>query len=278
VKKLLPFGLVLACLLLIRGEAGAAFRKPWRERFYDLVVSWGAKLILRIEGVIARGSLVGDPMIFPADAFPWTGHLSRHWREVRAELQEVLRDPDLIPPFQALSRNQRSLTDDDRWKTYFFYAFGYKAERNCNRCPKTTRLVEQVPGMTTAFFSILAPGKHLPPHRGAFKGLLRYHLALQVPEPRELCLLRVGSQYRSWTEGEAIIFDDTYEHEVWNDTDGTRVVLFMDFKRPLRFPVNVFNSLIIAAIKHSPFVKDAVTNYNAWQQQLDRAADTAPAR
>jgi beta-hydroxylase len=133
----------------------------------------------------------------------------------------------------------------------------------------TAQLVERIPGMTTAFFSILAPGKHLPDHRGTFKGIVRYHLGLIVPEPREQCRIRIGDIFCHWREGRSLIFDDTYRHEVWNETDGTRVVLFVDFRRPLRFPASVANWLIIEAIKRSPFVTDAVANYRAWEARLD---------
>ena len=73
--------------------------------------------------------------------------------------------------------------------------------------------------MKTAFFSILAPGKHLPPHRGPYKGVMRYHLGLLIPEPAEQCGIRVDTETRHWAEGESMIFDDTFEHEAWNDTD-----------------------------------------------------------
>ncbi len=102
-------------------------------------------------------------------------------------------------------------------------------------------LLEQVPGMMTAFFSILAPGKYIPDHRGPFNGVLRYHLGLKVPEPAEQCRIRVADEYAHWEEGESLLFDDTYRHEVWNDTDGERAVLFMDVRRPLRFPFDLLD-------------------------------------
>jgi beta-hydroxylase len=225
-----------------------------------------------LEGAIAWGSKVGNPPVFDTEAFPWAREIEAHWEAMRQELDAVLADPDAVPPFQELSRDQRVLTNDDRWKTYFFYAFGFKAERNCDRCPVTTRMVERIPGMTTAFYSILAPGKHLPLHRGAYKGVIRYHLGLKIPAPNEMSGIRVGPELCRWTEGESLIFDDTYQHEAWNDTDEMRAVLFVDFKRPLRFPANVLNWLIIGAIKRSPFVKDAVSNYQAWEAKLDQQA------
>lgn len=235
----------------------------------DRVVDVGAVAIRKLENIIAWGSLVGNPPVFDPALFPWARNLEANWQSIRAELDEVLKNESDIPPFQEISRDQRKLSDDDRWKTYFLYAFGYKAESNCDRCPETTRLVETIPGMTTAFFSILAPGKHLPDHRGAFKGIIRYHLGLLIPEPQDATGIRVGSEICHWREGESLIFDDTYRHEAWNDTDKTRAVLFVDFRRPLKQPANALNWLTIEAIKRSPFVKDGVSNYEAWEAKLD---------
>ena len=96
--------------------------------------------------------------------------------------------------------------------------------------------MREIPGMTTAMFSILSPRKHILDHRGPYKGVLRYHLGLIVPEDAERCRIRVGEDVRHWEEGKSMIFDDTFNHEVWNDTDETRVVLFVDVLRPLPFP------------------------------------------
>lgn len=241
-----------------------------RERIWELVRTNGHKLIQAIERLIVRFSLVGDKPFFDAHDFPWTYHLENNWETIRAELDEVLKDHDALPNFQDISRDQRTLTTDNKWKTYFLYGFGYKAEKNCARCPETTRIVEQVPGMKTAFFSILAPGKHIPPHRGPYKGVLRCHLALKVPEPKEQCRIRVHNQIRHWEEGECLVFDDTYQHEVWNDTDGQRVVLFMDVVRPFAQPVAFLNELIIRLVAMTPFVQDARKNQLAWQQRFEQ--------
>ena len=125
--------------------------------------------------------------------------------------------------------------------------------------------------MKTAMFSILAPHKHIPDHCGPYKGIVRYHLALKVPEPRDQCRIRVGDEIVTWEEGRSLIFDDTYEHEVWNDTDGERVVLFVDVVRPLRFPMNLVNAGVIWAIAHSPFILDAKRRHLAWEERFAAA-------
>ena len=153
----------------------------------------------------------------------------------------MLAHRDALPNFQDISVDQYQLTDDDRWKTFFFYGYGFRSDANCARCPETTRLIEAIPGMETAMFSILAPGKHIPPHDGPYKGVLRYHLGLIGARGPGGAAAASGwvPRRRGWREGESLVFDDTYEHEVWNETDETRVVLFLDVVRPLRQPMRV---------------------------------------
>jgi beta-hydroxylase len=135
---------------------------------------------------------------------------------------------------------------------------------NCRRCPETARLVEAVPGMKTAFFSMLGPRKSVPAHRGPWRGVLRYHLALVVPEPRAQCGIRVADQIGHWQEGKSLVFDDAYEHEVFNHTDGRRVVLFMDIVRPLRFPFSAANTWMIERIARSEFLSQLLNNQARW--------------
>jgi ornithine lipid ester-linked acyl 2-hydroxylase len=102
-------------------------------------------------------------------------------------------------------------------------------DKNCRLCPETTKLVETIPGLVTAGFSALAPGTHIAPHTGYPEGVLRCHLGLVIPED---CAIRVRDNTRSWQEGKYLVFDDTWEHEAWNKSDRTRVILLLDFKAP----------------------------------------------
>lgn len=246
-------------------EATAGRRQKKRHRPSVKIGLW---LIKRIERVLVRYSRVPDQPVLANQDFPWVQELEANWKTIRRELQGVLQDPERIPSFQEISRDQLNLTQDDRWKTFFLYGYGYRTPANCDRCPETTRLVESIPGMMTAFFSILAPGKHIPPHRGPYKGLVRCHLALVVPEPREQCRIRIGDVDTCWQEGRCLLFDDTYRHSVRNDTDGTRVVLFLDVRRPLRPPGSLLNALVLTLIRWSPFIRDARRNQIAWERRL----------
>jgi len=230
----------------------------------------GDRALKLVNRAIARQSLLPDQPFYDPAAFPWVRELERNWKGVRAELDAVLAHRDALPNFQDISTDQYNLTDDDRWKTYFFWGYGFRSDANCARCPETTRLVEAIPGMQTAMFSILAPGKRIPPHDGPYKGVLRYHLGVLVPDAGDAVGIRVGGQVAHWHEGQSLVFDDTYEHEAWNDTDETRVVLFVDVIRPLRQPMRSVNAGVIKAIAYSPFVQDAKRRHRAWEQEYQR--------
>src|SRR5262245_22232822 len=198
-----------------------------------------------LESFVARVSVHGDPHVYAPDTFPWVNELERHWTTIRAELDRVMTFRDRMPSFHEILKEVSTITTDNQWKTYFLTGIGMDCTENARRCPETMRLLHGIPGLTTAFFSILSPGKHIPAHRGAYNGILRLHLALLVPEPAERCRIRIGNDFYSWSEGSSLIFDDTFNHEVWNDTDGYRVVLFVDFARPLRQPWQWFNQKLL---------------------------------
>jgi ornithine lipid ester-linked acyl 2-hydroxylase len=251
-------------------------KSPW-ERIVEWTIAVGERILAPIERFIGRRSLVGDATFFPVELFPWVKHVEDNWTIVREELETVLEDHAALPNFQDISKDQIEITDDDHWKTFFLYGFGFKAKLGVEMCPRTAALMEQIPGMKTAMFSILSPRKHILDHRGPYKGVLRYHLGLIVPREKEACRIRVGEDIRHWDEGKSMIFDDTFNHEVWNDTDETRVVLFVDVLRPLPFPESAINRLIVKAIGWSPFVLDAKRNQEAWERRyLARTGAPAP--
>jgi aspartyl/asparaginyl beta-hydroxylase (cupin superfamily) len=253
----------------LTGRSVAADPKPpitarIRARIVTLSAEIGVRVLEPVERWIGRRSPVGDTPFYDTAALPWIAELESNWHEIRAELDVVLADRDAIPAFQDISVDQIDLSDDDRWKTYFLFGYGFEVTEHTAACPRTTELLRAIPGMKTAMFSILAPGKHIPHHRGPYKGVLRYHLGLTVPEPAENCRIRVGDEFRSWGEGESLLFDDTYDHEVFNDTEGERVVLFLDVVRPLTGAARHINSALLWVIAHSPLIGDARRRQRQW--------------
>lgn len=227
-----------------------------------------------LERRIENWSKVGNPPVYDNSVFPWAQEIEREWHLIREELEAVMQRKDELPNFHEITSEVETITTDNHWKTFFFYGYGVKAEGNCERCPNTTRLVEKIPGMKTAMFSILSPGKHIPAHRGPYNGVLRYHLGLIVPEPNEKVRIRIADGIHHWGEGKGLIFDDSFDHEVWNDTDGTRVVLFVDFVRPIRWPFNWVNWLVLNLSVFTPHLREASQNQKEWEKKFYNKADS----
>lgn len=223
-----------------------------------------------LEAGVAKVSIHGDPPVYETAAFPWVSEIEEDWRKIRAELDAVMPYRDQIPSFHEILKEVSTITTDQNWKAFFLAGIGMNCEENARRCPETMRLLKKVPGMKTAFFSILAPHKHIPAHRGAYNGILRFHLGLLVPQPREKCRIRIGNEIRHWNEGESLIFDDTFNHEVWNDTDGYRVVLFVDFARPLQPPFHQMNEAFLSIGAFAPFLREAGAKQKQWEQKFYR--------
>src|SRR3954453_339648 len=128
-----------------RGAAEYARAVGVREQVYDLTNSVGDRLLQGVNRVIGRQSeLPLQPFYEPAD-FPWVAPLEANWKAIRAELDAVLAHRASLPNFQDISVDQYQLTDDDRWKTFFFCGYGFRSDANCGRCPETTRLIEAIP-------------------------------------------------------------------------------------------------------------------------------------
>ena len=242
--------------------------RPGRvTRFFMAVVAFAERLNLKY-------SKVGNPPVYDAATFPWVAEIEREWPAMRAELDGVLERQAELPSFQTIATDVRTITKDDHWKTFFLVGFGVRSERNIARCPETWRIVRTIPGLKTAMFSIFEPGKHLPAHRGPYNGVLRFHLGLIVPDHPDKIGIRVANRICHWQEGRALIFDDAYEHEAWNHSDAVRVVLFVDFAKPLRFPANLLNWLILHAAVFTPFIREGYVAQKRWEKLFFRGAKT----
>jgi beta-hydroxylase len=232
-----------------------------------------ARLLMRavaaVERLNVRHSAVGNPCVYDTTAFPWAAALERAFPAIRAELDRVLLRRAELPGIGDISPDALSIADG-RWKTFILAGYGFRSRRNIALCPETWRALRRVPGLTTAMFSIFEPGNRLPPHRGPYNGVLRLHLGLIVPRAADRVAIRVGETVCHWQEGRVLIFDDAFEHEAWNDSDEIRVVLFVDFVKPLRFPANLLNALMIRLAAISPFVRDCKTRQRAWEETFHR--------
>ncbi len=239
----------------------------------SLVTRIFMRIVAFAERLNVACSKVGNPPVYDNAVFPWTKDIARDWRAIRAELDRVLTRKDELPGFHELSTDVSTISQDRGWKTFFLCGYGFKSHANIKLCPNTWAACQKIPGLITAMYSILEPGKHLPAHRGPYNGVLRLHLGLIVPEPREALGIRVDKEVYRWREGEAVIFDDAYEHEAWNRTPHTRVVLFVDFRKPLRFPANVVNWLLLNLAFFTPFIREGMDNQAAWEKKFYAEAE-----
>lgn len=245
------------------------------KRRRKIVKKLGKRTIRALAGFMGSQSTVGDRPAFDPASFPLIDAFEENWSLIHDEIQQVLENPDQLPAFHEISPDQKRISRDNLWKTFILFGFGSRFDRNCDRCPETTHLLENVPGLQSAWFSILSPGYHIPAHRGVTKGVLRVHLGLIVPKQREKCVMRVGDQMLSWQQGKCLIFDDTFEHEIWNNTDEQRVVLLFDFDRPMRLPGRMVSKSLLWALKKTAYFKDVKRNMNAWEDRFEAAVQRA---
>jgi ornithine lipid ester-linked acyl 2-hydroxylase len=214
-------------------------------------------------------SKVGNRPVYDLAEFPWAMDIEREWHHIRAELDNLLTRKDELPGFHEICGELRSISADRDWKTFLFAGYGVNSDEAIRMCPETWRILQKIPGMKTAMFSVFEPGKHLKPHRGPYNGVLRLHLGLLVPRtPPRTVAIRVDDTICHWQEGKVLIFDDAYEHEAWNHSDETRVVLFVDFVKPLRFPASFVNWLILNVAAFTPFIREGKKAQNDWENMF----------
>lgn len=176
---------------------------------------------------------------YERDEFPWLEKVEAAIPDMQKELQEVMADTDKFSPYVESHpdrpRPNNPLLDDPSWGAYYFWKNGEAVTNHLHKCPKTAAALELAPipkikeRSPMALFSVLEPGTHIAPHYGVLNTRLICHIPLILPSD---CALRVGGETRSWKNGEALIFDDSFEHEASNRSDQRRVILLFEIWRP----------------------------------------------
>ncbi|MBL8340878.1 MAG: aspartyl/asparaginyl beta-hydroxylase domain-containing protein [Rubrivivax sp.] len=190
----------------------------------------------------ASGGLRRPPTFDIDTTYPALRVLDRHRDEIRAELEPLLNGRDKLPRYHEIDRIQADISGraPAAWRVFMLKWLAGGVEANRARCPRTAALLDQVPHVVTAFFSVLEPGKSVPAHDGPYLGILRYHLALKVPRANPPSI-RIKDHVHTWVEGHSILFDDSWNHEVVNRADEVRVVLIVDVLRPMAWPLHLLN-------------------------------------
>lgn len=180
-----------------------------------------------------------------AETYPALDAVTKAYPAIRKEFDQLAAEGLTLPQYHEVDSGERAIssTTPKRWNVFVLECLGYKVALNCQRCPETCRALENVPNMIQAFFSILDPGKSVPKHEGPYLGYLRYHLGLRVPKDDPPKIVVNGQDY-VWKEGEAVLFDDSWPHEVINNSNELRAVLIVDVRRPLPMTADLVNGFV----------------------------------
>jgi aspartate beta-hydroxylase len=225
-------------LRTLPGEASAGSRARF-DRCLDRLL--GRRRIYMPQPTFMLFPYLRNYEFFERERFPWLEKLEAAADSIRDELLGVLSaDQDGIQPYISFHesmplRQWKELNNSRRWSAYFLWNHGRREEAHMARCPRTVAALAATPQVDiparapTAFFSILDAHTHIPPHTGVTNSRLTVHLPLIMPEN---CRFRVGGETREWRAGTAWVFDDTIEHEAWNDSDMPRAILIFDVWNP----------------------------------------------
>jgi aspartyl/asparaginyl beta-hydroxylase (cupin superfamily) len=169
-------------------------------------------------------------ILSPREFFPAARKLEERFPAIRAEVDELLSHRE-IPRYGNFDP-VRAAQVSEEWRLYYAYMYGQSNELAREECPTLLDFAESTPNVVNAFISILEPGVTLPAHRDPYAGVLRYHLGVRIPAenpPR----IRLDRDYYTWNEGEGVVLDVSFEHEVINESDQPRVIVIVDFHRPM---------------------------------------------
>ena len=201
-----------------------------------------------------------DPAVFNVMNFPWTANFRKNWKQIRDEYFQHVKY-NHVPLHREINNLIASCDTSDNWKTLYLRAFCADTDVS-KKFPLTMNLINQVP-CTTAFFSVLGPRAKLQPHVGLYKGVIRYHLGLIVPKEKEKCFLNVDGNILYWEEGSDLMFDDSFSHYVENNTDESRVILFLDIRRDFHnIFIDTINSIFLRFIRSNDVLAETIRNAN----------------
>jgi len=238
------------------------------------IKDWAAELFVRAE---QRGTFRKLPA-FERDLseYPELSPLAENYPVIREECESLVRSSLRIPGMEELTSYTSGGIHQIAWKSFMFKS-GIFIEENCALAPRTAGLLRGIPGVYTAFFSVLEPNQHIKAHWGYWKGFVRYHLGVVIPDNNRdnKCWIRINPEAQSrtgdraaieqgekyyWHEGEAVLFDDTFLHDAANETDRVRVVLFLDVARKMAWPLALLNRLFLWVAHQDKSVREIRRN------------------
>lgn len=198
--------------------------------------------------------------------FPTSVSLELNYPAIKKELNLFTKENDIYT--NNLFNSFEKALNYDNWNTIPVFVNGNELEYSRKRFPSIMKCIDESKGqLFTAFFSILEPGKQIEPHYGPFKGVLRYHLGIDIPNGD--CFINVNNEKYKWKNGEGVLFDETHQHYAQNNTKERRIILFIDVIRPLSTNttnskyISNANKFICDLIKIAPHTISCLNKYNA---------------
>jgi aspartate beta-hydroxylase len=199
---------------------------------------------------------IDTPPILDTDQyFPAAKEFVAKWQDIRREALEVRRDLAKVPRFHELMKEQADISANDGrdWRMFIMRAYGVDVPENLARCPTVKALIEPRPEVMSCALSFLAPGKHIPKHRGPFRGILRFHLILTMPRTdtgEVAAILEIDGKPYRLGDGDCLLWDDTFPHEVWNRSDEVRIALLLDvWRREMPYDMELLSRLVVSMVK-----------------------------
>jgi ornithine lipid ester-linked acyl 2-hydroxylase len=238
------------------------------------------KLKALINHVFERAERAGLIPHLPAfwrdyhDEYPHLKVLEDNYETICRECLELIARKEQLVDIEALAGEfTKGGIHAIQWKFFMFKSLDFFIEENCVHCPGTAAVLRTIPGLSTAFFSVLDPNQYIAPHWGYWRGFLRYHLGVIIPKNNEdkTCFLRINNDWEDndkqdialiekgekyyWHNGEGVIFDDNFLHDAANDSDEVRVVLWLDLEKKMPWYLHLLNRLAIAIASIDPSLK-----------------------
>lgn len=182
------------------------------------------------------------PLLSAHKVFPESLKIETHFADIHREISALINERELtrykeIDPVRAAEVSEN-------WKLYYAWFMWEENPRAQLDCPTLLKLVRQMPNVINATVAVLEPRVTLAAHEGPYAGILRYHIGIKIPQ-KNPPYIRVMNEYHTWQTGQSIVLDDCYEHEVYNEADESRVILMIDFMRPMIAPLHYLNLLCL---------------------------------
>lgn len=222
-----------------------------------LIIIFGTAVLKSFDFLVAK--CTSNKSVYSSEQIAFDQKLTANLEAIYHEYKIIYQSRKLhnVEDFYKV---ETEIGQDENWKVFPLVLFNNFFINNLNQCPQTHQMIREIGCCTSAMFSVLHPDKHILPHRGLYKGIIRVLFTIEAPENGRSWMMIDGKKY-VFERGQSIYFDETFEHEVKNESDEYRVVLYMDIYRALPFPLNLLNTFIFRLLQVSPFVSSRVREY-----------------